>query len=306
MLGPDLMLASARKPDLSIEQTITALGAGWWYELKFDGIRAVVARAEDGTIRIFNRRRADITYRYPDVVAAIGRDHGFVGTLDGEIIVAGEGGRPDFAAAHRRDAQQHISRARRLATVLPATFVPFDVLDLDGQDLRPLSYEMRRVHLVRAWGSDGVSLASQDGPAMWSFVVEQRLEGLVAKLGSSRYRPGERHASWLKLKSTHRISALVTAATPGKGSRGPVGALHLALWDPAAPALVPIGRVGSGMRQEDLTSAAQRLASGVPTVVEVEYLQRAKRGQLRMPVFKGFRDDVDPTTCTIDTLEGGT
>lgn len=310
MRGPELMLASVRtdwrtKQRLSVETAIAVLSetGGWWYELKFDGIRAVVRRAEDGTVTIFNRRRLDITYRYQDVVAVIERDHGFVGTLDGEIIVAGEGGRPDFAAAHRRDAQANVARARRLATVMPATFVPFDVLDLDGQDLRSSSYEMRRVHLVRAWGTEGLSVASQDGAAMWAFVLANHLEGLVAKLGSSRYFAGERHASWIKLKSTHRVSALVTSATPGKGSRGPVGALHLALWEPEGKTMVPIGRVGSGMRQEDLVSVVERLASGVPTVVEVEYLHLAASGQLRMPVFKGFRDDIDPTTCTIDTLE---
>lgn len=300
MLGPDLMLATAsRLPPAEAIERMT-FDRTWWFELKFDGIRACVRRDQDGSVSIFNRRRFDITYRYQDVVSIIEAEHGFTGTLDGEIIVAGEGGRPDFAAAHRRDAQQQPARARRLATILPATFVPFDVLDMDGQDLRAASYEMRRVHLSRAWGSDGLSVASQDGPAMWRFVLEQELEGLVAKQGASVYQPGKRSPAWVKLKSTKRLSALVTAATPGKGSQGPVGSLHLALWDPRSKALVPIGRVGSGMRQEDLALAVRRLGDGTPTVVEVEYLQRAASGQLRMPVFKGFRDDVDPGACTLD------
>jgi bifunctional non-homologous end joining protein LigD len=301
VIGPEVMLCSTRKgaPAQIISELVGS--GGWWWELKLDGIRAVVRRDPEGAVSIFGRRQSDITFRYPDVVAAVQAQE-FSGTLDGEIIVAGEGGRPDFALAHRRDAQQRPATARRMAAAFPATFVPFDVLDLDGRDLRGQSYEMRRAHLLRAWGSEGLSLASPDGATMWSFVQANRLEGLVAKLGSSPYRAGRRSPSWVKLKATRSVTVLVTGATPGKGSRGPVGALLMALWDPRTKTMVPVGRVGSGMTDADLGIAFSRLESGVPLLAEVEYLERSATGQLRMPIFRGFRDDVAPESCTIDTL----
>lgn len=303
MNGPPVMLASPA-PGSPTEAVVNALQeqGTWWFEAKFDGVRAVLSRTSRGGIQITNRRQVDITYRYPDVEERFeGID--FVGVLDGEIICVDAAGRPAFERAHRRDAQATAAAARRLSLTLPATFVPFDVLEVGGKDVRPEPYTARRMRLgtMLAGEKDVWSISSQDGAAMWSVVTSWNLEGLVAKLGTSSYTPG-RSQHWLKLKSTKRISALVSGYTPGKGSRGAVGALTLVLYDTQAQALVPIGKVGSGLSAQDLRTAAQQLEAKVPTVVDVEYLEVSASGQLRMPVFKGFRQDVPIEECTIDTL----
>jgi ATP-dependent DNA ligase len=300
-LGPEVMLASTTS-GLSPQEILAQLvrEGDWWLDVKYDGVRAVLERTGDGQVVITNRRRADISYRYPDVVSAWSQVS-FVGTLDGELVVFRDG-LPNFEGAHRRDAQSTPGKIRAAAAADPATFVPFDLLVDKVRDVRSLPYTQRRMILMNL-GVPGVTIASQDADTMWEFVVTHGLEGLVAKRGSSTYRPG-RHSSWRKIKFTKRISALVGGVTPGKGSRGEIGSLQLYLFDPDAGRLVAIGNVGSGMTSRDLDMLSARIAGSVPTVVEVEFLDVSSTGQLRMPVFRGIRQDVDPSDCLLETLHG--
>lgn len=297
MPGPAVMLASAStgQVDLALAELVRQ---GWWFEIKFDGIRAVLTRTVDGVVLITNRRQADITHRYPDVVA-FWAGVSFVGTLDGEIVVFHDEV-PDFEGAHRRDAQSTPGKIRAAMAKDPATFIPFDIMTERTRDVRELAYTQRRMILMNL-GLPNVSTSSQDGPTMWQFVTDARLEGLVAKRGSSAYRQG-RSLAWRKIKNTKRVSALVGGVNPGKGSRGQIGSLVLYLFDPQAGRLVGIGNVGSGMSASDLRTLSARIAAVQATVVEVEYLEVSSTGQLRMPVFRGLRTDVDPSDCTIDQL----
>lgn len=301
--SPAVMLASPTKqtPAELIKQ-LEDQGT-WWFEVKFDGIRAVITRTGDGSVIITNRRQIDITHRYPDVVQRFaGMD--FVGILDGEIICVDAKGRPDFERAHRRDAQSSPSAIRRLSVQYPATFVPFDVLQIAGKDVRAEAYTARRMRLATVFSGerDVWSLSAQDGTAMWDVVQSWNLEGLVAKLGSSAYVPG-RSPAWLKIKATKRISVLINGFEAGKGSRaGQIGALLMFLWNPDG-FLVPVGKVGSGFSDADLRLIRRKIDAGEHLVVDVEYLEVSSAGQLRNPVFKGLRQDVPITECTIDTLQ---
>jgi bifunctional non-homologous end joining protein LigD len=295
---PEPMLASSRTG--SAEQVLAQLGrepGRWWFELKFDGIRALVERSADGAVRITNRNMVSITHRYPDVVARL-EVLPFEGTLDGEIICVRADGRPDFPAVHKRDAQSSAAAIRRLATQLPAAFVPFDVLDADGQDLRGLPYVQRRTALAELWpGEPGeLSIASQDAQTMWEFVSAHRLEGLVAKSGESRYVAG-RSRSWVKIKATKRALVIAGSIAADKA------ALVMQVWDGGQ--LKTVGQVGSGMSVRDWTAIRGLFTQGTPqVVVEVEYLEVARGGQLRQPVFRGIRSDIPPEDCTVERLRG--
>ncbi len=295
MMGPEVMLASSSKasPSQLIDQLTRE---GWFFELKFDGIRAVVTRTGEGVVRIHNRRQVDITHRYPDVVAQFS-EATWVGQVDGEIVVPDAGGRPNL-----RDAQSSTRGVRAAMAKAPAMFMAFDVLQENGFDLRAFPYVQRRARLVAMLASTVISNANLDGATMWRFVQQHQLEGLVAKRGDSAYRVG-RQKSWVKIKSTHRISALVCGVQEGKGSRSDtIGALRLCLWSPATKELVPIGKVGSGLSDPVMREISTMLAAKTPIVVEVEYLEVSPSRQLRMPIFKSIRDDLDPLACTLDQL----
>jgi bifunctional non-homologous end joining protein LigD len=252
-------------------------------------------------VRITNRNAVSITHRYPEIVERL-ESLPFEGTLDGEIICLDAAGRPDFARVHRRDAQSSPSAIRRLAVQSPAVFVPFDVLNAAGEDVRELPYTARRERLLALWpGQPGeLSVSTQNPEAMWAFVLEQNLEGLVAKSGSSRYTSG-RSKNWVKIKATKRASVLVSSIATDRA------ALEMVVWDGAE--LVSVGSVGSGMTDRDWRTARKRvmaggLAAGDPVVIEVEYLEVARGRQLRQPVFRGFRTDVSPEDCTVERLRG--
>ena len=142
---------------------------------------------------------------------------------------------------------------------------------------------------------------SDDGPAMWSFVVRHHLEGLVAKLHTSLYRAG-RDAVWVKIKRVRRATILITGWEAGAGSRSTgVGAMVMSLLGPDG-SLVEVGRVGSGLRDADHKPLVKTLMSGAHFIAEVSYLSVTATGQVRQPVWKGVRTDVGREACTLAQL----
>lgn len=294
----EVMLAVAAKVPAPDAMAQLQVSGHWWFELKYDGIRALITATGSGksrVISIHNRRGRDITFRYPEVAAAW-RGREFTGVLDGEIVCLDEQANPVFEWVHRRDAQQSASAGLRESLRHPAEFIAFDVLFAGDLDLRSLTYLQRRARL----GVLGVvSFASQDPEAMWAFVQERGLEGLIAKLDSSTYRAG-RQPAWVKLKNVRRAFVLVGGYTPGKGSRADVGALVMQMWDGGQ--LVDVGHVGSGLRDGDARRIVADLAGGRVIVIEVEYLELSRSGKLRMPVFKRLAPEIDAASVLVSSL----
>lgn len=293
------MLASASTDISSNPQSVISsllMRGGWTFEVKLDGIRALVV-GDGETVAIRSRSGQDITWRYPDVVA--GLDGGLDALLDGEIVVLGPDGRPDFNGIQKREAQASPRAVQRAAALLPATFVAFDVPELNGVSMRALSYERRRDSLDRlAQDHGGITTfpVSADGAAMWGLVQRWGLEGLIAKRNDSRY-VGHRSSDWLKIKNVRRLKAVVTGTEAGKGVRAATfGALRLAVVTPDFT-LRPIGKVGSGFTDRDLTEISGLVeAPSEPLIVEVEYLD-CKSGQLRFPVFRGLARSATLEDC---------
>jgi bifunctional non-homologous end joining protein LigD len=268
------MLASPSH--LSIEQF--DLTDRWVFEPKFDGIRCIAAGG-----RLWSRAGNDITDRFPEI-----RVTGHA--LDGEVIILDEHGVPQFHLVARRTP-------KNAKVSPPATFQVFDVLDSPG----PL--QDRRSRLEQMDLPDHVTLTDQCQSAveMWGKARTAGHEGIMAKLKNSRYVPG-RSKSWLKVKKSARLSAIVVGANPGSGKRaGTVGSLELALLDTNNQP-IRIGEVGTGFDSKDLAHVAGLLTAGQPFVVEIEYMEVTEAGQLRFPSFKGVRDDIPLTDCTTNQL----
>lgn len=296
-----LMLATSSGPDRDPQAVIERLmrSGGWTFEVKFDGIRAL-AEVRSGEVTITNRNGTSIGHRYPDVVEALTGLPDLV--LDGEIVCPDGDGRPDFARVHRRDAQSHPLRIRQLARACPAQFVAFDVLE-HGVDLRRRAYRQRREVLeqvgsvLREHGAV-VPPVDGDGRMMWAMVADLALEGLVAKQDTSTY-VGRRAKTWLKIKRTSRVSVLVTGSEPGRGSRASTfRALEMGLFDRDGT-IVDVGSVGSGFAEADLQRIWRMLQADEQIVIEVEYLDISPHGILREPVFKGLRNDVPASSCSL-------
>ncbi len=273
---------------------------GWVHELKGDGIRAVCV-CDGAEVTIYNRRGAVITYRYPDVVAYLqGLDLHAV--LDGEIVavqhVDGQV-RIDFAGIHRRDAIGSDTAAARLARTIPATFLPFDILQNAGEATTALPLMARR-GLLEGLGM-GLMPQMLDVRSLWAACKANGWEGIVSKRADSLYVP-KRSKSWIKLKVTHTLTAVVTGYTNGNGSRSSTfGALRVGLYNPATGQLEHVGTVGSGFSQAELEDIKAHATEGI--LVEVEYLEVSPNRHLRQPVFLRRRTDVGLLDATVDQLE---
>jgi len=288
-------------------------GPGWAYEFKWDGVRAI-AVVKGGRTRLFARSGAEITIAYPEL-ANIGTDLG-AGTVDGEVVVFDASGRPSFTNLAERMHVRDKVKAARLATLLPASYLVFDLLELDGRAQYDTPYEQRRERLLRLALKPPAMVppSFDDGPATVRASQENALEGVVAKRLRSAYRPGVRSPDWVKVKSEETAEFVVGGWRPGVRK---IGALLVGIPE-ADGSLLYAGRCGGGISaasEKNLLKALQPLeadkspfGASIPredartahwcrpeVVVEVRFGNRTPDGRLRFPRFLRIRPDVTPS-----------
>lgn len=288
------------------------LGEDWAYEVKWDGVRALVS-VEGGSVRAVSRNGNDITGAYPELTGLLSLKQPTL--LDGELVALVQGV-PSFSALQGR---MHVrSPAADLIAATPVTFVPFDVLHLGATSLLAQPYSARRKAL-NALDLGAPEPFFGDGAELLASTRAQGLEGLVAKRIDSSYVPGKRSPSWVKVKHISRASVVVGGWKAGEGGRsGQLGSLLLGVHSPQG--LLFAGHVGTGFNTASLRQLADRLApltrsdspyqEQVPRqhartahwvepviVVDVEFTEWTRDGRLRHPSYKGIRDDLDPTAA---------
>ena len=253
---------------------------GWAYEVKWDGVRAL-AHCRPGLFRIESRRGEEIGERYPEL-SALGLQLGSrEAVLDGEIVAFDEHGQPSFARLQRRLNASSPSAIRRHASEIPATYVLFDLLYLDGHLTTGLPYRERR-RLLADLQLDGPTWQTPayregEGRALLAATAEHGLEGVLAKRLDAPYRPGERSREWLKIKNINRQDFVIGGWLPGKGRReGLLGALLVGYWQGTdggvddggagggggdGRALRYAGRVGAGFEDTELARLTAELGA---------------------------------------------
>lgn len=295
-----------------------------WVEIKWDGIRAIGTWAGN-TMRLQARSGTDITARYPEITADGAPFLPITdAVVDGEIVAFGDDGRPSFSLLQNR---MHLTRPREIEREVvrtPISFLAFDLLRLDGHDLMHLPLSQRRTLLEEVLSDLDAPVQVppifDDVDAALDASRELGLEGVVVKDPASRYRPGQRSPSWLKLKLTLTQEVVIVGIRPGKGDRrGTIGSLLLAVpdWSPGSSGrLRYVGRVGTGFTDRALRDLLTRLTplridapplSGVPAedaadalwvraelVGEVEFANWTPEGSLRHARWRGLRPDKLP------------
>jgi bifunctional non-homologous end joining protein LigD len=308
------------RPMLATRGTHVPTGDGWSHEVKWDGIRLLAEVA--GGVRLWTRNENDATIAWPELVsAAPDRDL----LVDGEVIALNDRGLPDFGVLQDRMHVRRATTAERKAQLLPATFMAFDLLRLDGRDLHRLPLEERR-GLLSGLVDDGVVAGSwqvppayADGAMLFDATHQQGLEGIVSKRLSSRYEFGQRTPHWLKFPHRRRSSYVVGGWRLETDSANRLGALLVG--EPTAAGLVYRGRVGSGIAGgrgpallellEPLTRSDSPFVDEVPradalgtrwvepvVVVDVEALGLSTQQRLRQPSYRGVRPDLGPEDLT--------
>ncbi|MEP9349821.1 DNA ligase D [Xanthobacter sp. KR7-225] len=282
-------------------------GAGYVHEIKFDGYR-ILARIADGTVRLLTRGGLDWTGKFGTALpAALAGLPAHAALIDGEVVVETASGASDFSAL-----QQDLSEGRADRFV----FYAFDLLHLDGADLRAVPLVARKARLQRLLAGAPAPLRfsapfSDDGALVLAHACRLSLEGIVSKRADGRYRSG-RSRDWIKAKCSACQEFVVAGFTPSSVSDDAIGALVLGVYEEGR--LVPAGRVGTGFSAavaRDLFKTLSALATPkspfaapLPAdaarharfvrpdkVAEVEFRGFTADGRLRHASFRGLRED---------------
>jgi bifunctional non-homologous end joining protein LigD len=309
---PPMLAVAGPLPD-------TTEDSQWAYEMKWDGIRALV-HVNDGQAQIMNRNGRDVTASYPEL-DGLGRtlkDRACV--LDGEIVAFQTDGRVSFNALQQRMHVGGPAQARQLAARVPVVFLAFDLLRLDGRSIMDEPYRRRRALLEAmelagpAWHVPPYFPGA--GAAAMRASGEGGLEGVVAKRLNSAYAPGQRSPDWIKVKAVRTQEVVIGGWKPGQGRRsGRVGSLLLGVH--SSDGLIYVGRVGTGFTRQTIEDLTRRLrplerktppfAEEVPRqfakearwvsprlVGEVVFTEWTRNQRLRAPLWRGLRTDKAP------------
>ncbi|HUE73355.1 MAG TPA: DNA ligase D [Pirellulaceae bacterium] len=286
-------------------------GKQWLHEIKLDGYRLLVFIQQQDKARprarLFTRSQLDWTLRYPAVADAAAKLPVKSAVLDGELVAVDEKGVSRFQllqnAAARRDR--------------PLVFYAFDLLHLDGEDLRPRPLIERKALLARLISSNATSIirysdhVADQGPAFLAECCRRGLEGMIAKRADRPY-PGGRTMDWLKVKCLGREELVIGGFTASKAAGRPLGALLVGYFDEGQ--LVYAGRVGTGFDAAALRQLKERLQSLRQTnspfaelpprervrrmqwvrpqmVAQFEFGSWTDAGILRHASFQGLRED---------------
>ncbi|MGA2185479.1 MAG: DNA ligase D [Bryobacteraceae bacterium] len=297
-------------------------GEKWLYEIKWDGVRAVCF-IEDGRLRILSRNGNRTEQQYPELTVLPHFVAAETAILDGEIAVLDDQGRSSFSLIQPRIGVTDPNTIAHLARKTPATLFLFDLLYLNGFDLRavPLTERKRALEGILK-PSERFRYSQQfaaKGEEMLEAARQAGLEGVIAKLADSRYEE-RRSANWMKIKATNRQEFVVCGFTHGE--RAHFSSLVLGLYENGK--LVHVGQVGTGFTDKSLAEIHGRLEPLVTKkspfakapkvdrritwvkpelVCEVKYLEFTPDGQLRAPVFLGLRFDKRPKESVRETPE---
>jgi len=295
-------------------------GDEWLHEIKHDGYR-IVARLAEGEVRLVSRNGKDWTKEFPQVARAVTRLPAGTALLDGEVAALLPDGTTSFQALQRRSEGG-----------TPLVYFVFDLLHLDGWDLRAMRLDARKEVLRRLLASAPPTLRFSDhvrgqGPAFFEHARTAGLEGVVSKRADAPYREG-RGGDWRKTKCKLSQEMVIGGWTDPSDGSASIGALHVGFHEDGQ--LVYAGKVGSGFSERLLADLLRRLEARrrddspfafVPPelrkgahwvepglVAQVEFTQWTDEGRMRQPVFLGLRDDRDAQHVVRErpgTVEGG-
>jgi bifunctional non-homologous end joining protein LigD len=271
------------------------------FEIKWDGTRTLCF-VEGGKYRLLNRRRVDMTPRYPEFGRFAQLPAGCI--LDGEVVVMNRG-KPDFGLLLSREGAGSPLRVRAFAQTTPATYIAFDLLFENFRPLLAQPLTERRQRLLALVQRASISALSFSegivgtGAAFFDEACRQGLEGVVAKRLDSSYLPGKRTDAWQKIKRTGELICAIIGFLP----QGNDDFRSLVLAAHEDDTIRCVGKVGTGFSaavREKLNRLLWARLIPRPCIpcklkgkwvvpglfCRVKFMERTSGGELRAPVFK--------------------
>jgi len=299
-------LPAMLSPMLTTLVATAPTAANWLHEVKYDGYR-ILGRIEKGRARLFSRNGKDWTAAFAAIAADLAKLPVRAAWIDGEVVVVDAAGRTSFQALQNALTNKGA----------PLSFFAFDVIHLNGYDLRAVPLTERK-RLLRGIVGDGVGAirvgpeAIGHGDEFLKQACSLGLEGAVCKRTDSLYQDGKRTRDWVKVKCTRRQEMVIGGYTDPQGARTGFGALLLGVYDGGE--LRYSGKVGTGFDEHALTTLHEQLVKreqGKPPfvnpprgyeakgahwvkpdlVAEIAFTEWSNDGALRHPSFQGLRAD---------------
>ncbi|CCD93364.1 conserved hypothetical protein [Bradyrhizobium sp. ORS 375] len=272
-------------------------GARWIHEIKFDGYRVQVHLRSNG-VKVFTRRGYDWTQRFRKIAHDAGEIKMHSAIIDGEVVVPQANGATDFSVL------QNELKGRSQKIVL----IAFDLLYLDGRDLRHLPLAERKAHLRKLIAGTRLQYSESfaiDGREMFSHACKVGLEGVVSKVASSRYVSG-RNNDWVKTTCAQRETLPIAGfSLDGDEWDGIYVGRYM------GDDLVYSGKVDHGFDRSSADELRTRLTPlirktqpyakriahrGVwvepELLAEIEYRTKSAEGKVRHSFYKGLREDL--------------
>jgi bifunctional non-homologous end joining protein LigD len=274
---------------------------GWIFERKLDGIRCIAIKDRSG-VSLMSRTGHRMNDQFPEVAGALERETAEDFIADGEVVAMRDG-----VSSFELLQQRHRRR-------VPIYYYVFDLVQLDGEDLRPLPLRERKARLRGAIEFSGPirfnpHRRGEHGEDVFREACRKGLEGVVAKRADSPYS-GKRSRDWLKLKCHAEQELVIGGFTAPKGSRTDFGALLVGYNESGA--LRYAGKVGTGFDQTTLKELGTRLREleqetspftpfkPIPPgtrwvrpelVAQIAFAEWTRDGRLRQPRYLGLRED---------------
>jgi bifunctional non-homologous end joining protein LigD len=325
-------MPSVIHPMLAVSVAKAFNNPDWLFEIKWDGYRAV-AFIDNGRIRLVSRNQNDLTAQFSELGALPKFLKAERAILDGEVVALDDEGRPSFSLMQQRTGFQPGKRRLPGRQGVPVVYYAFDLLHLDGFDLRRVPLEERKRLLQDAIKKDAGETSpliqfsdhyEEKGLELFEAAKQRGLEGIVAKKRNSRYEE-KRSSDWQKIKITQRQECVIGGYTDPEGSREYFGALVLGLYD-QKKRLIHVGQAGTGFDHKMLKEILTRLEplktkenpfhgeiGGLrkvhfvrpELVAEIKFTEwtheTAEGGlKLRAPVFMGLRFDKSAEECRLE------
>jgi bifunctional non-homologous end joining protein LigD len=291
----------------------TPSGDDWLFEIKWDGVRAI-AFVENEEVRLQGRSGLRSERQYPELAVLPHHLAAKQAVLDGEIAVLDAKGVSRFHLIQPRIANSDPNAVAHLVRSTPVVYFVFDLLYLDGYDLRTVPLATRRELLEKVLDPGAVVRISEAfpgaGEALLDAARENGLEGIVAKRANSHYEP-RRSREWLKIKIVTEQEFVIGGFTEPQGDRDHFGALVLGVNKDGQ--LNWVGNVGTGFDHKSLAHLATRMKPLITSqcpfaerpkpdrgmtwlrpelVCQVKFSNWTPDDRLRAPVFLGLRNDV--------------
>lgn len=284
----------------------------WLYEHKFDGERCIAFK-KNGVVTLKSRNRKKMNDMYPELVTALTKQSADNFIIDGEIISVDKKGISDFELLQGR-INLRAASAQSKGKNIPITYCIFDLMYIDGHDIRALPLYARKNILKKLLRYNKILLYTKhkigDGIAFFKHACKLHWEGLIAKRIDSKY-VGKRSRDWLKFKCIMKQELVIAGYTAPQGSRSYFGALLVGYYTKTGTFMYA-GKVGTGYSEETLSLLGKKLKKLTITqcpfthyegssknihwvkpvlVAEFQFAQWTNAGRLRVGRYKGLRDD---------------